>query len=115
MFSKLRVKMENMLKRARFIKPKRALFFFGVSSYLIASGVWLHLNPDAYDASLTNTVHSLTRIYIPQPLRTPIYQYFARRYGVNLDEVEKSLPEYTTFNEFFTRKVIGREIDPQSL
>ncbi|XEC97706.1 archaetidylserine decarboxylase [Paenibacillus tarimensis] len=39
---------------------------------------------------------------------------FARMYGIRIEEAEKSLEEYMTLNEFFTRrlKAGAREIDP---
>lgn len=42
---------------------------------------------------------------LPAPLRAPIYGAFARRYRVNLEEAERPLGEYPTFDSFFTRKL----------
>jgi phosphatidylserine decarboxylase len=42
---------------------------------------------------------------VPRSLREPIYGAFAKRYRVNIDEAEKALSEYPTFDEFFTRKL----------
>jgi phosphatidylserine decarboxylase len=38
-------------------------------------------------------------------LRQPLYRAFARRVGADLDEVERPLEEYRSFDEFFTRKL----------
>lgn len=42
---------------------------------------------------------------VPRALRAPIYGAFAKSYGINLDEAERALSEYPTFDEFFTRKL----------
>ena len=42
---------------------------------------------------------------IPRRLRSSLYRAFARRVGADLDEVERPLEEYRTFDEFFTRKL----------
>src|SRR5262245_15290455 len=54
------------------------------------------------------------RRHIPRPLRPRLYRRFARAYGINLDEVERPLDEYTSFDGFFTRhlRAGARPIDP---
>ena len=40
---------------------------------------------------------------LPRALRRSLFQKFAARYGVNLDEVERPLEDYPSFDAFFTR------------
>lgn len=42
---------------------------------------------------------------IPQGLRGSVLGRFARTYGVDLSEAEKSLAEYTSLQDFFTRRL----------
>jgi phosphatidylserine decarboxylase len=42
---------------------------------------------------------------LPAPVRAPIYGAFARRYGVKLDEAERPLSSYESFDDFFTRRL----------
>jgi phosphatidylserine decarboxylase len=54
------------------------------------------------------------RRQIPPRLRTRLYTQFARRYGVDLSEVERPLGDYTSFDDFFTRRLRPglRPVDP---
>src|SRR5262245_5912433 len=54
------------------------------------------------------------RRHVPRGLRVKLYTRFARRFGVNLEEVERPLAEYPTFDAFFTRRLRSgaRPIDP---
>lgn len=50
---------------------------------------------------------------IPQWLRTPMMEVYAKIYGVNKEEmVAKDFGEFKNFQEFFTRAVKPRTIDP---
>jgi phosphatidylserine decarboxylase len=42
---------------------------------------------------------------LPHGMRRGVYEAFAKRYGLNLEEVELPLEEYTCFDDFFTRKL----------
>lgn len=55
------------------------------------------------------------KIPIPPPLRIPLLRAYARRYGANLDEAERPLREYRSFDAFFTRRLKSgvRPIDPE--
>lgn len=50
-------------------------------------------------------VGRLSSVRLPRRLRSPVYGWYARRYGVALDEVELELPEYPTLHSFFTRSL----------
>jgi phosphatidylserine decarboxylase len=45
------------------------------------------------------------RITVPRPLRSLAYRAFARRVGASLDEVELPLAEYSSFSQFFARRL----------
>src|SRR5437762_2358475 len=51
---------------------------------------------------------------VPRPLRKRLYQRLARRFGIDLDEVELPLDEYPSFDDFFTRRLRqgARPVDP---
>ncbi len=52
---------------------------------------------------LGRCVYHLARCKWPA-LKTPLIRWFARHYGVNLDEAERpTLSDYESFNDFFTR------------
>ena len=42
-------------------------------------------------------------IPLPVAIREPVYGWYARRYGVVVEEADKSLKEYPSLQEFFTR------------
>lgn len=46
---------------------------------------------------------SLSEAYVPVAMRSPLYNLFAARYGVNLDEIRYPLDAYRTFQDFFGR------------
>lgn len=54
-------------------------------------------------------------------LRMPILFSYSWYFGVNIQEAAKPLSSYTTFNDFFTRKLrrgarpISRPLDPRSI
>lgn len=50
-------------------------------------------------------VGALARLRLPRGLRARLLGAFARKYGANLDEAEKPLPEYVSFLDFFTRRL----------
>ena len=54
---------------------------------------------------LSSVVGTLTRSPAPAVLHRLAMREFARRYGVRLDEAELELSQYTTFAEFFTRRL----------
>jgi phosphatidylserine decarboxylase len=43
------------------------------------------------------------RRHVPKRLRAPLYRRFAERVGADLDEVDRPLDEFPTFDAFFTR------------
>src|SRR5215471_21002447 len=51
---------------------------------------------------------------VPRGLRARLYSRFARRFGIELAEVERPLDEYPSFDAFFTRRLRSgaRPVDP---
>jgi phosphatidylserine decarboxylase len=45
------------------------------------------------------------RRHIPRPLRAPVYGAFSRVVGADVGEAERRLDEYTTFGDFFARRL----------
>ena len=45
--------------------------------------------------------------------RKRIFLAFSNVYGVNLDEIKEDLEFFSTFNEFFTREIKPRKINPE--
>ena len=56
-------------------------------------------------SALSSVVGTLTRSPAPAVLHRLAMRGFARRYGVRLDEAELEVGAYTTFAEFFTRRL----------
>ena len=54
---------------------------------------------------LSQFTGKLSKVYIPIPLRRPLYTVFAALYGLNLKEVEYDLSFYNAFSEFFSRNL----------
>ncbi|KAA0255495.1 MAG: phosphatidylserine decarboxylase [Acidobacteria bacterium] len=50
-------------------------------------------------------VGALARLPLPRPAREPLLGRFARAYGVDLAEADRPLGEYTSFLDFFTRRL----------
>ncbi|MCA8969560.1 MAG: phosphatidylserine decarboxylase [Planctomycetes bacterium] len=55
--------------------------------------------------ALSRTTGVVTRIPIPHGARTAAYRAFARRYGVDLTEVDTPLTEFRSFRDFFVRRL----------
>ncbi len=53
----------------------------------------------------SHVIGALARQTVPRSLRHRVYETFARRTGINLDEVELPLDEYPTLDGFFTRRL----------
>lgn len=49
------------------------------------------------------------RIPIPRYVRSLIFKSFGKRYRVKFEDIEDSLESFTTFNQFFTRRVKQRQ------
>ena len=47
----------------------------------------------------------IARASLPSPFNTLLLSLYVRKFGVNLDEMEKPLSEYRSMYEFFTRKL----------
>ncbi len=64
-------------------------------------------------SALSSAVGIATRAPAPSKLHQAAMRVFAKQYDVNLDEAERSIVEYPTFAQFFTRKLKpgAREID----
>lgn len=64
-------------------------------------------------SALSSAVGLATRARAPAKVHQAAMRVFARMYQVNLDEAERSIVEYPTFAQFFTRKLKpgAREID----
>jgi phosphatidylserine decarboxylase len=65
--------------------------------------MWIRLLRWAPKRAFSSLVGIAARRAIPRPLRAPIYTRFARKVGLNLEEVERPLAEYPTLDAFFTR------------
>lgn len=63
---------------------------------------------------IASFIYLITHIPVPYILRTPLYQYFATLYGINLSEIPESLNSYKRFSDFFIRKLKSdsRQIEP---
>ncbi|MCB9890133.1 MAG: phosphatidylserine decarboxylase [Planctomycetes bacterium] len=55
--------------------------------------------------ALSRTTGVVTRIPIPRGARAAAYRAFARRYGVDLTEVETPLTEFRSLRDFFVRRL----------
>lgn len=55
-----------------------------------------------------------TRVRLPKSLLNAVTRWYCRAYGVNTDEIRYPEEGFTTFNQFFTRKLIPgtHRIDP---
>ena len=53
----------------------------------------------------SNAVGALARLPLPRPLREPLLGRFARAYGADLSEADRPLGDYTSFLDFFTRRL----------
>ena len=51
------------------------------------------------------TFYYLMRIYVPVAARKHVYGTFAKNYGVKLHEMRRTINDFKTFNEFFTRQI----------
>lgn len=51
-------------------------------------------------------------VYVPIWLRSPLFSTFSKTYNVVEDDMLQPFSEFTTFNEFFTRRVKQRVINP---
>lgn len=56
-------------------------------------------------ALLSRAVGRIAEIPVPRPLRRPLYGGFARMVGIDLDEVERPLSDFPTFDAFFVRRL----------
>jgi len=56
-------------------------------------------------SALSSAVGIATRAPAPSKLHQAAIRVFAKRYRVDLDEAERSIVEYPTFAQFFTRKL----------
>lgn len=56
-------------------------------------------------SALSAAVGQATRLPVPAPLHHAAMRFFAKQYGVNLEEAEGSIEDYPTFGQFFTRKL----------
>jgi phosphatidylserine decarboxylase len=65
---------------------------------------------------LSRTTGVLARLPLPRPLRGPVYRAFARRYGVELGEMQGALADYRCLCDFFVRPLRdgARPIDATS-
>lgn len=56
-------------------------------------------------ALLSRAVGRIAEIPVPQPLRRHLYGGFARMVGIDLEEVERPLSDFPTFDAFFVRRL----------
>jgi phosphatidylserine decarboxylase len=66
--------------------------------------------------ALSRATGFVTRRRLPRGARARVYGWFARRYGVRLDEVDRELHEFASLAEFFARplRAGARPVDPRS-
>jgi phosphatidylserine decarboxylase len=55
--------------------------------------------------AVSRLLGQLGRLRVPRPLLTPVLGWYARRFGVDLAELDRPLADYRTFLEFFTRRL----------
>ncbi len=74
----------------------------------------LHLLTVAPTRLISRLVGHFARTRWPRFFMRPFLRWYARRYGVNLEEAEHPLEHYTCFNDFFTRRLKPelRPLDP---
>jgi phosphatidylserine decarboxylase len=53
----------------------------------------------------SRAVGALARMPLARPLRAPLLGRFAKSYGANVEEADRPLEEYTSFLDFFTRRL----------
>jgi phosphatidylserine decarboxylase len=63
---------------------------------------WMTLYPRVWGSQLAGRLASLP---LPRLLREPALGLFVSHYRVNVDEAEKNLMEYSSLQDFFTRKL----------
>ena len=63
---------------------------------------WMTLYPRVWGSQLAGRLASLP---LPRLLREPALGLFVNHYQVNVDEAEKNLVEYSSLQDFFTRKL----------
>src|SRR5690349_788729 len=70
-------------------------------------------------SALSRTVGMATRLPAPAPLHRAAMKAFARGYGVQMNEAEHGFEGYSTFGDFFTRRlktgVRSVDLDPLSV
>lgn len=66
---------------------------------------------------MTHLAGKFAALEIPSGLRLPLFGLYAKMFGCNIDEADRPLVEYLTFNEFFARglKTGSRPIDKSLL
>lgn len=72
---------------------------------------WHHLRERAFIDALrwapkglfTHGIGWAARRHVPRPLRASLYGRFAQRVGADLDELDRPLEGYSSFDDFFTR------------
>jgi phosphatidylserine decarboxylase len=62
--------------------------------------VWLSLLPKVL---LSRATGMLTGMPVPKAMRGPLYRWFARRYGAQLDQVDGDLADFRSLSQFFQR------------
>lgn len=64
--------------------------------------------------TFSTALGAVARIPVPRAARAAVYGAWARRFGIDLDEVELPLDEYANLDEFFTRRLRAgaRPVDP---
>jgi phosphatidylserine decarboxylase len=67
--------------------------------------MWIRLVRWAPKRAFSTVVGVAARQKLPRFARAPLFTAFARRAGANLEEVERPLHEYPTFDAFFTRRL----------
>ena len=77
--------------------------------------------PSLYDynfdtsRNISRLIGKSAKIKIPKCFRRLLFGRFAKAYKIKLDEMEADITSYTTFLEFFTRKIKPRPIDADPL
>jgi phosphatidylserine decarboxylase len=55
--------------------------------------------------AVSRLLGQLGALEVPRPLLVPVLRWYARRFGVDLSELDRPLAEYPSFLDFFTRRL----------
>src|SRR5262245_56810765 len=64
--------------------------------------------------ALSRQMGQLAQLQVPKPVLLQLLRAYVRHYGVDVDEADRPLEDYASFDDFFTRtlKPGARPVDP---